>query len=714
MPLVRRHVGCLLIGILQILLLLSHSQRFNCETATCAKHDVWTNVSFPNSTEVCEQLQINALSDFLDEFPRQCREFAAAGLGPWSDCRRRYCQSLADLAGNLSHMGQNLHYGDDECRPLVNFKQTLCETSYRDAEAFCECLCPTMGRLQIPTVGGCERKILEFLFLGRRGYELSLKYQLSGYCAGFICEHFTILGDPNPAYPVAGIPPTCKKLDLPWRLYNCNELFSRKPYDPLPWETPFPEDSVLECTDGSRHQVDIREVDKWAVCGDHKFRWRCPQDYPFMCRDPYGCLGDHCCRETLGECPAGERISSIMLSLELPEWVGFLPPELVALMVTTTTMDPEQAFLLNLRTTSAGPSFAQQIGDYAWAGSAVLVVIGLTMSCLACYYMGMINAGYMRKVVIGPARLLNAYHADPVTFFASGNLPRNKKREAPLPPMRPAHEIEEERRDNDAISSLADAWDLATLKGMRHLVSKVDDPDPIQARLLKDAIRIATSRGLQARVDLVEDLVQKGEKWLSTLEAEKDLLRAVEDARPDLRWAAQVRLTNPPVLGKPWHATTQSRAAETEVRKAGWRHIEDLRAAVQAAKSQDISESHMKQAEELLTALVARTHELPADRCVLDPDGEGVKLLPKGQHRAVWPITGDSYTFNEGSKVGGEMGMDTSVPKDILGDAATDDARPVCAEWAKSSTCKAGRDCPWRHCKPQAGDSIRECILFDM
>ena len=28
-------------------------------------------------------------------------------------------------------------------------------------------------------------------------------------------------------------------------------------------------------------------------------------------------------------------------------------------------------------------------------------------------------------------------------------------------------------------------------------------------------------------------------------------------------------------------------------------------------------------AEELLAALVARTHELPADRCVLDPDGEG-------------------------------------------------------------------------------------------
>lgn len=64
--------------------------------------------------------------------------------------------------------------------------------------------------------------------------------------------------------------------------------------------------------------------------------------------------------------------------------------------------------------------------------------------------------------------------------------------------MRPAHEIEEERRDNEAINALADAWDIATLKGMRHLVSKAGDPDPVQAKLLKDAIRIATSRGLQA------------------------------------------------------------------------------------------------------------------------------------------------------------------------------------------------------------------------
>lgn len=292
MILVQRHAGRLLVGIhLAIQVFLSHAQRFSCETASCAKYDVWTNVSFENSTEVCDQLQLKAFDDFIPEFRRQCREWAAAGLGPWGDCRRMYCQTLGQLAGNLSHMGTNMYYGGDECRPLLNFNQTLCETSYRDTEAFCDCLCPTMGKLQIPAVGGCEDKILQFLLLGRRGYELSQKYQLSGYCAGFICEHFTKLGDPDPAFPVDGIPPVCLNFDLPWRLYNCNELLSRKPYDPEPWDTPYPQDSVLECTDTTTHPVDLNAIDTWGVCSNHKFRWRCPQDFPVMCRDPYYCLG---------------------------------------------------------------------------------------------------------------------------------------------------------------------------------------------------------------------------------------------------------------------------------------------------------------------------------------------------------------------------------------------------------------------------------------
>ena len=50
--------------------------------------------------------------------------------------------------------------------------------------------------------------------------------------------------------------------------------------------------------------------------------------------------GDHCCKATVAECdPAGERIASIMLGLELPEWIGRLPPELVELLITTSTMD---------------------------------------------------------------------------------------------------------------------------------------------------------------------------------------------------------------------------------------------------------------------------------------------------------------------------------------------------------------------------------------
>ncbi|CAE7322232.1 MAP1D [Symbiodinium necroappetens] len=709
----RRPSAPLRLCLLGFLSVAKGNEFFDCDTPTCARHSSWLPAPYPNSTDICQELQIKALQSFVSVAPQLCREWAANGLGVWEDCRKSYCQALGDLASNLSHAGTNLYYGGDECRPLVNFNQTLCETVYRDAEGFCECFCPSFGLLQVPSVGGCESKIYEFLFLGRRGVELSQKYALSGYCAGFLCEFMNKLGEPDPPYPIEGLPGKCKSLELPWRVEGCVNLVSEQPYNPEAWKTPYPEDNVMECVDKTTHEVDVRHADTMQVCNTHKFRWRCPNNVPVMCKDPYYCTGDHCCVQTVDECPSGEREASPMLALELPEWIGRLPPNMIERLRTTTSLDAYNQFLGSLGTTSRAPSFAQQISDYAWAGSAILVVIGLTCSCLACYYMGLVNTSHIRKVVLGPARLLNAYHADPVTFFASGNLPRNKKREAPLPPMRPAHEIEEERRDNEACAALEDAWDIVSLKGMRHLVGRANDPDPFQAKLLRDAISIARSRGLQVRAG-VADVLQKGEKWLSTLEAERELLRAVEEARPDLRWAAQVRLTEAPVVGKPWIATTMFKMAESEVRSGGWKHIEDLRAAVQVAESRDISESHMKEAQALLAALVARTHELPSDRCVLDPDGEGIKLLPKGHQRAVWPITGDTYTYEQGSSQGGDMGVDILPPKEVLGDAAVDDARPVCAEWAKSSRCKAGRDCPWRHCRPQAGDSVRECILFDM
>lgn len=214
--------------VLALALGLALATRFDCETITCAKHDMWEPATFENSSQVCQDAQANALNQFVTIAPQQCREWAAAGMGVWEDCRKMYCQTLGYLASNLSHQGSNLYYGYDECRPLVDFNQTLCETSYRDASGFCDCLCPMMGLLQIPSVGGCESKIMEFLFIGRRGYNLSQKYGLSGYCAGFLCEFFAKLGEPIPPYPIQGIPEVCKTLDLPWRIFNCNEPFGGK------------------------------------------------------------------------------------------------------------------------------------------------------------------------------------------------------------------------------------------------------------------------------------------------------------------------------------------------------------------------------------------------------------------------------------------------------------------------------------------------------
>lgn len=52
-----------------------------------------------------------------------------------------------------------------------------------------------------------------------------------------------------------------------------------------------------------------------------------------------GPAGDHCCVQTVAECPGGERVASTMLGWELPEWLGQIPPELVQILITSSTLE---------------------------------------------------------------------------------------------------------------------------------------------------------------------------------------------------------------------------------------------------------------------------------------------------------------------------------------------------------------------------------------
>jgi len=433
-----------------------------------------------------------------------------------------------------------------------------------------------------------------------------------------------------------------------------------------------------------------------------------------MCADPRGCVGDYCCKQTVEECEpfGGERVPSVTLDLELPEWRGRATPEMLRKWATTTTLDAYQEFLQNAPTTTLPGSFAEEMKEELNIALIIGGIVGAVLICCSCYAMGFINVKNVRNVLMGPARLLTIYHTDPVSVFVpTGNLPRDKKREAPLPPARTKAELEEERRDNEACAALEDAWTAAILRGSRHLVRFAGQDEPPEAARLRHATALVRSRGLEGKGKNME-YIQNAEKWLGVLDAEYLLVNATEEARPDLRWTAQTRNTQAPVKTVPWHATTMGRIAEGEVRKEGWKHIEELRSAIQEASQHDISEVILYQARQLLTELIARTPELPADRCVLDPEGEGIKLLPKGQHRAVWTLSGDAYNYDSTVHIAGNLGED-SPPKELLGDVNTDESRPVCAEWAKSQTCRAGRNCPWRHVRPKAGDSIRECIIFE-
>ncbi|CAE8668783.1 unnamed protein product, partial [Polarella glacialis] len=165
--------------------------RIECKTYSCSKWDNWTAVNFTNSTEICQMVQDEAMAGFAAKAPGYCRSWKNNGLGAWKNCRQEYCKMYADIQTNLSHLGGPGFYGGDECRPLLNFNETLCLTDYRDSAGFCDCICPAMDILE-PEKGGysCEAEIMSFLLLGRRGYELAKRVNLNGFCARLLCDWF--------------------------------------------------------------------------------------------------------------------------------------------------------------------------------------------------------------------------------------------------------------------------------------------------------------------------------------------------------------------------------------------------------------------------------------------------------------------------------------------------------------------------------------------
>lgn len=246
-------------------------------------------------------------------------------------------------------------------------------------------------------------------------------------------------------------------------------------------------------------------------------------------------------------------------------------------------------------------------------------------------------------------------------------------------------------------------------KGARNLATGVDSPPMREEEQLRVAIETVRLRSLEETGRNV-DLLEKADRWLRTVDAERSLARATAAARPDLEVVGETRLMAH-LPGMPWTSSQTGMLVEGEARRQIWGRVERLAEALKEARTQNASSIQLMRSQELLSQLIARMPELPSDRCVLDPEGEGIRLLPMGKHRAILPTTGANYTYEPKAEHGDDV--DDLPPREELGTTDVDDARPVCADFAEKRACKLGRRCPWRHVRPKKGDVIREAIVLE-
>lgn len=490
---------------------------------------------------------------------------------------------------------------------------------------------------------------------------------------------------------------------------QCGPLLTAKPYDPCPWVEATPEDNLLHCTDGTSHYIDPNNIITWEACGHHGFRSQCPRNYPVMC-DTRGCLGDHCCEASVEDCEAGPRPCSEALKVDLQEWRGLLTPQKILSMVTTTTMDPLEALLLITRTTTmpVGPAkVMQDIMPWAFLAIGITAVV---CGIFICIKLGKTHYLVISKTRVGVPLVLFKLRAGEVFKIAPE---KSSAPQDPLPPIISHHEVRKQREDRAAIKELGDSVLAAEymVPVQRANIVQPRAPAPKEETALRTAVQVIEERKLTMR-GKVPDFLRRADAWIRAVDAERYLLIEEERLRPlyghmnDKGYHSEVA----PVIGLPWKVTLHGINEENEKRRAKFDEVEKLGEAIKGAAAAGANENMLAQVSELYRHLVAQIHELPSERCVLDPEGEGIKLLPLGTNRAVW-VTGEVYCFKPETGEADELG-EPPPPAETLGDVSVDDARPVCAEFAEKGTCKQGRRCPWRHAKPKPGDIIRECIFF--
>lgn len=194
------------------------------------------------------------------------------------------------------------------------------------------------------------------------------------------------------------------------------------------------------------------------------------------------------------------------------------------------------------------------------------------------------------------------------------------------------------------------------------------------------------------------DLIAQGKHQLAIVAKEASLTAITKATDGDI---AEVGKDYQPARpgGKSVAEMDQYRAMQAE----SWQRFDTLRLAATEAQEIGANPVLLDRAESRVAQFVSRTVELPEERCVLDPDGKGLKMLQPGKQRSTDPYSGEAYVWDVSSYSACYM------VRDGLGEVDTDAARPLCAAFVRGK-CSFGQSCAWRHAKQQPGDRLREPI----
>eukprot|EP00746_Dinoflagellata_sp_MGD_P163048 gnl/MRDRNA2_/MRDRNA2_90896_c0_seq1.p1 gnl/MRDRNA2_/MRDRNA2_90896_c0~~gnl/MRDRNA2_/MRDRNA2_90896_c0_seq1.p1 ORF type:complete len:748 (+),score=106.79 gnl/MRDRNA2_/MRDRNA2_90896_c0_seq1:50-2245(+) len=679
--------------------------RYNCDTLTCSMYeqDEWEPITLGgNATRDCHSAIADELRTFETELAKECSIIWELRLSGWADCKKNYCQMFQNVLDKIRPDKNQGHYYFDGCEPILNFNYTLCLTEYRDADAVCGCLCHSMHLINYRAA--CFSQYMGHIVFGKRGFT---HLKPTAICTLDLCGTFSKLGDPRVMKTLEGVPGSCQALNLPFDIQSCSALIDTTPYDPCPWvQKTAPVDQLL-CTDGT--YCSVSGEGSWACCSQSGGRMLCPENYPYMCATPLACVGssDYCCVESEEMCGAnGPRTCSLLLDPVLPEWYGVswrtteLTQEELAILYPEK-YGPEAEYAKKTAGQRRGPvaSKEQQDTDFTLyvaigAGGAALAILFYLM--LKIYEVSSKEVAKTENVF--EKALQNTAHGDPESQFKpTHDEEKEKKKKPKWYQMRVAPagmpNLEEAKKKNET----------QAFQHLRRLTTRIKKRGSIsgateQKELEEVIARAEGQAGAKMGPDDAGNLIAQGKHQLALLAKEQNLTTITKATDLDLAAVSKEYMPARPG-GKNVQEMNQCLAEQTQA----WQRLDTLRLAAVDAQEAGANPVLLDRAQHRVAEFVGRTVELPEERCVLDPDGKGLRMLQPGVQRATDPYSGEAYCWNVSSYSACYMA------REGLGEVDTDAARPLCAAFV-AGNCSLGQRCAWRHAKQQPGDRLREPI----